>query len=196
MAGGVVGWGECASPSDPYYCPGDDGDLLAHPEGFPGPGGPGPGLVDDRGAGRTVPAGEGEPVRQGGAGDGLLGRSWPARGDVPLHALTRRHAARDPLGGQPGDRERVEALFDQIDRYLEEGYRRIKLKIAPGWDVDVVRQVRERYPSIAAPGRRQLGLHARRSPHAPGAGRIRPAPDRAAAGPRRHHRPRHGSRPP
>src|ERR1700693_1621235 len=21
VAGGVVGWGECASPSDPYYCP-------------------------------------------------------------------------------------------------------------------------------------------------------------------------------
>ena len=41
------------------------------------------------------------------------------------------------------------SLFDQIDRYLEEGYHRIKLKIAPGWDVEPVRQVRDRYPRIA-----------------------------------------------
>src|SRR6185312_2916167 len=40
------------------------------------------------------------------------------------------------------------ALFDQIDRYVAEGYRRIKLKIAPGRDVAVVRQVRERYPDL------------------------------------------------
>src|SRR5207244_4534128 len=34
----------------------------------------------------------------------------------------------------------------QIDRFLDEGYRRIKLKIGPGKDVEVVRAVRERYP--------------------------------------------------
>ena len=48
-----------------------------------------------------------------------------------------------------GIENRIESLWDQIDRYLEEGYHRIKLKIAPGRDVDVVRQVRERYPGIA-----------------------------------------------
>ena len=39
-------------------------------------------------------------------------------------------------------------LLDQVDRYVEEGYRRIKLKIAPGWDVDVVRAVRDRHPDV------------------------------------------------
>src|SRR5262249_37335113 len=47
-----------------------------------------------------------------------------------------------------GIENRIEALFDQIERFLAEGYRRIKLKIAPGWDVDVVRQVRMRFPAI------------------------------------------------
>ncbi len=41
--------------------------------------------------------------------------------------------------------------------YQKKAYRRIKLKIAPGWDVDVVRHVRESYPTIrAASGRREL----------------------------------------
>ncbi len=39
-------------------------------------------------------------------------------------------------------------MLDLIAQYLEEGYRRIKLKIAPGWDVEVVRRVRDRYPAI------------------------------------------------
>ncbi len=39
-------------------------------------------------------------------------------------------------------------LFDQIDRYLQEGYRRIKLKIAPEHDVEVVRCVRACYPDL------------------------------------------------
>src|SRR5262249_24359486 len=43
----------------------------------------------------------------------------------------------------------VGALFGLIDQYLGEGYRRIKLKIGPGSDVEVVKRVRERYPDIA-----------------------------------------------
>jgi O-succinylbenzoate synthase len=41
-----------------------------------------------------------------------------------------------------------ETLLEQVGRYVEEGYRRIKLKIAPGWDVDIVRLVRERHPEV------------------------------------------------
>ena len=38
----------------------------------------------------------------------------------------------------------VPALLDAVDGYLAEGYKRIKLKIEPGWDVEPVRAVRER----------------------------------------------------
>jgi O-succinylbenzoate synthase len=41
-------------------------------------------------------------------------------------------------------------LLDAADRALDEGYRRIKLKIQPGWDVEPVRAVRERFgPALA-----------------------------------------------
>jgi O-succinylbenzoate synthase len=36
-------------------------------------------------------------------------------------------------------------LLDLVDGYLAEGYRRIKLKIEPGWDVEPVAAVRERF---------------------------------------------------
>jgi O-succinylbenzoate synthase len=42
----------------------------------------------------------------------------------------------------------VAELLALIDRELAAGYQRIKIKIRPGWDVEVVRQVRERFPGI------------------------------------------------
>lgn len=45
-----------------------------------------------------------------------------------------------------GIQDSVEALLAKIESELGDGYRRIKMKIKPGWDVDVVRQVRARFP--------------------------------------------------
>ena len=42
----------------------------------------------------------------------------------------------------------AEALLEQVAGYRAEGYRRIKLKIAPGVDVDRVRAVREANPDV------------------------------------------------
>ena len=39
----------------------------------------------------------------------------------------------------------VDALLDAVAGYLDAGYLRIKLKIEPGWDVEPVRAVRERF---------------------------------------------------
>ena len=39
-------------------------------------------------------------------------------------------------------------LLERVERYLSLGYQRIKLKIKPGWDLDVVAAVRRNYPDI------------------------------------------------
>ena len=36
-------------------------------------------------------------------------------------------------------------MFEKIQTELDAGYRRIKIKIGPGWDFEVVRRVRERF---------------------------------------------------
>lgn len=47
-----------------------------------------------------------------------------------------------------GIQDSVQQLLEKIEAELAAGYQRIKMKIKPGWDVDVIRQVRERFPSI------------------------------------------------
>ena len=53
-----------------------------------------------------------------------------------------------PCGVSIGIQESVPKLLEKIEGELAAGYQRIKMKIKPGWDVDVIRQVRERFPSI------------------------------------------------
>jgi o-succinylbenzoate synthase len=52
---------------------------------------------------------------------------------------------RVPCGVSVGIMESVPQLLDAVAGYLDEGYVRIKLKIEPGWDVEPVRAVRERF---------------------------------------------------
>jgi O-succinylbenzoate synthase len=57
-------------------------------------------------------------------------------------------AVRDrvPCGVSVGIASSIEALLEEITGYLSAGYRRIKLKIQPGWDLEVVRTVRQALP--------------------------------------------------
>jgi o-succinylbenzoate synthase len=65
------------------------------------------------------------------------GRSW-ARELGAVHD-------RVPSGVSVGIFDSIPALLDAVDGYLDAGYVRIKLKIEPGWDVEPVRAVRERF---------------------------------------------------
>jgi O-succinylbenzoate synthase len=68
---------------------------------------------------------------------------------VPLWKKIGGGARREiPCGVSIGIQDSVPQLLDKIAHELAAGYQRIKMKIKPGWDVDVIRQVRERFPSI------------------------------------------------
>jgi O-succinylbenzoate synthase len=53
--------------------------------------------------------------------------------------------SRVPAGVAIGVTASVAALLDEVDRWVAEGYGRVKLKIHPGWDDEPVRAVRERF---------------------------------------------------
>ena len=53
-----------------------------------------------------------------------------------------------PSGVSVGIQPSVEELLEVVGGYLAEGYVRIKLKIRPGWDLEPVRAVRERFGDI------------------------------------------------
>jgi o-succinylbenzoate synthase len=65
----------------------------------------------------------------------------------PLYQLIGGGARREiPCGVSIGIQDSVPQLIEKIEKELAAGYQRIKMKIKPGWDVDVIRQVRERFP--------------------------------------------------
>jgi O-succinylbenzoate synthase len=51
-------------------------------------------------------------------------------------------------GVSVGIHDSIPALLDTVAGHLDEGYRRVKLKIEPGWDVEPVRATRERFGDI------------------------------------------------
>jgi o-succinylbenzoate synthase len=51
-----------------------------------------------------------------------------------------------------GIQDGVEQLFGKIQTELDAGYQRIKIKIAPGWDYDVIERVRKRFGNIRLMG--------------------------------------------
>ncbi len=65
---------------------------------------------------------------------------------VPLWELLGASGAPVPVGVSIGLQPDDFALLGRVEGYLEEGYRRIKVKIKPGRDLDMLRAVRDRFP--------------------------------------------------
>jgi O-succinylbenzoate synthase len=146
-AGGLVGWGECASPSDPYYCEETTETCWHILKDFLLPSVLGkPWATAEELTGRYA-----KLKRNNFAKAGLEMACWDLLAQAegrPLHELLGGTRQEILSGVSLGVESRIEDLFALIDQYLGEGYRRIKLKIAPGKDVAVIARVRERYPDV------------------------------------------------
>src|SRR5690606_32261467 len=64
----------------------------------------------------------------------------------PLHHLLGATRSRIPVGADFGVLDAVGGLLPQIDNALQQGYPRIKLKFRPGWDIDMLAEVRREFP--------------------------------------------------
>ncbi|MBA4536504.1 o-succinylbenzoate synthase [Bacillus aquiflavi] len=74
-----------------------------------------------------------------------------------LYAKKQQMTLSKALGGEKkeievgisiGIKNTIDELLQVIDQYVMDGYKRIKVKIKPGWDVDVIRAIRKKFPSI------------------------------------------------
>jgi O-succinylbenzoate synthase len=147
LGDGLEGRGESASPSDPYYCPETTETCWHILKDF---------LVPQV-IGRDWESVD-DLVRLFGpikgnhfAKAGLEMAAWDAlakaRG-VSLANLLGGTRTEIASGVSLGIEDDLGALLGQVDRFVDEGYRRVKLKIAPGWDVQAVEAVRSRYPDL------------------------------------------------
>lgn len=66
--------------------------------------------------------------------------------EVPLWSLLGGVRTDIPVGISLGIQDSVAATAEQAQNYVDEGYKRIKLKIKPGWDIELVAGVREALP--------------------------------------------------
>ena len=71
------------------------------------------------------------------------------RAGVPLaQFIGGKSGGEIPCGVSIGIQDSVEQLIETIRTEVDAGYQRIKIKIKPGWDIDIVRRVREAFPDI------------------------------------------------
>ena len=144
---GVSAWGEAARLSDPTYSPEWAATAFVTMDAWLAPA-----LL-----GEDVPSGDDLQARLGifkgnHFAKGTLDCAWWAldarlRG-VPLHRHVGGVNDRIEIGADFGVADSYDTLIAQIGGALDEGFRRVKLKFRPGWDVEMVAAVRSAFPDL------------------------------------------------
>lgn len=144
---GLQGYAECVAGSGPYYSPETIGTAWHIMEDYLIPrmletNRPHPEQVWDL----FVPI---KGNRMAKAGVEMAYWDFVARSlHIPLAQLLGGIRDRVPVGVSIGIQESPEALVAKVAAHLVDGYKRVKLKIAPGRDVEYVKAVRRRFPDI------------------------------------------------
>ncbi len=66
----------------------------------------------------------------------------------PLWRLIGGQSPTVDVGADIGVQDSIEALLPQVARVVEQGYKRLKLKYRPGWDLEMVAAVRRAFPDL------------------------------------------------
>ena len=144
---GLEGWGEAASPSDPFYCYESTDScwhVLRHY------------LVP------TLLAGAFETPAEALAASPVTGHPFAhAASDMVMWDLFSQQQGlplADALGGTQreveagvslGIEKSIDDLLEVVAQHVADGYRRVKLKISPAWAYEPAKAVREAFPDVA-----------------------------------------------
>ena len=144
---GVEGWGECTAGEGPFYSDEWTETAWAILEQFLAPMVLGE-MVES--AGQIFPLMK--PVRGHRMAKAAIETAcWDLeakKARVPLWRHLGGVQAQIPCGVSIGIQNTPAVLLEKIEKELAAGYQRIKIKIKPGWDVNIIEQVRRRFPNI------------------------------------------------
>ncbi len=138
------GWGECVAGTSPLYSEEYVDGAADALERFFLPVLAGAGPLDAEAVAPLLSAYKGHPMAKGAIEMAILDAQLRSAG-VSFGSYLGAVRPRVSAGVSVGIMATVPALLDTVAGYLEEGYARIKLKIQPGWDVEPVAAVRERF---------------------------------------------------
>ena len=144
---GPEGWGECVAGEDPFYSEESVDTAWYAMDKYLAPALLGKTI--SRGA--DVPALFGRVRGHRMAKGALENAVWDAEAEEyrqPLWRLLDGSQQEIACGVSIGIQNSVEQLLEKIATELAAGYRRIKVKCKPGWDVKVFEQIRGRWPDI------------------------------------------------
>jgi o-succinylbenzoate synthase len=144
---GVDGWGECVAGEDPFYS--SEWAETAWPTitRYLAPAL----LGRDLESARDCPALFSKVRGHRMAKAALENALWDAEAKqkkTPLWKLLGGTRSEILCGVSIGIQDSVEQLLEKIQTELAAGYRRIKVKVKPGWDVNVLERIRSRWADI------------------------------------------------
>src|SRR5580704_11321348 len=144
---GVTGWGECVADGAPFYSSEwiDSACLTIQHWLAPAI----LGKVVDHPAQSAHLMGKVRGHRMAKAAvENALWDAAARQQQLPLLKLLGGALREIPCGVSIGIQDSVEQLLDKIERELAAGYRRIKVKVKPGWDLNVLERIRSRWSDI------------------------------------------------
>jgi len=145
--GGESGWGECCAEEAPLYGPETTETAWHVLKAFLVPLVFRKGIVEPEDFAREARAFRGNEMAKAGLELALWDLKARKAG-VPLSRLYGGIRDEVEVGVSCGIEDSLPELVARVGAFLEQGYRRIKIKIKPGWDVRACEAVRAAYPDI------------------------------------------------
>lgn len=144
---GVTGWGEIASPTDPYYSAETTDTAMLMATKYLAAAVQGPTWEHPDALERSWAKIRGNAFAKAGFSIAAWDLYAKANG-IPLAAALGGERSQVTAGVSLGIEPTIDALLTEVQTQVDAGYPRIKLKVAPGWDLEPVRAVRDAYPHL------------------------------------------------
>jgi O-succinylbenzoate synthase len=144
---GIDGWGECVADEGPFYS--EEWKETAWPtiKHFLAPAVLGKTIKHGKEAGGLMSRVRGHRMAKAAVENAL----WDAEAQIrqqPLWRLLGGTRTEIACGVSIGIQDTIDHLLKKIETELSAGYRRIKVKVKPGWDLQVLERIRSRWPDI------------------------------------------------
>ena len=152
QADGLTGWGECVATNDPGYSYETVGTAWHITRDFLAPALVGKTLAGPEALSPALAFVRGHPLAKAALDQAIWDLAAQRDGVSLAAALAAPYAegprARVKVGVSIGIQQSIARTVEVIGEYVDQGYRRIKLKIKPGHDVELARAARAAFPEL------------------------------------------------
>jgi O-succinylbenzoate synthase len=146
ISGDHYGWGESSPWANPSYSPEWTGGAFALVRDWLAPQIVGRDIASGEELQRALSAFKGNPFAKA-----SLDLAWwdlyACKLEKPLWQVLGGDSPSVEVGADFGVMENIDLLLSAIDAALRDGFKRVKLKYRPGWDMEMVAAVRQAFPN-------------------------------------------------